>query len=44
MGEEKKYLVEKIPDVYVPFDFDGLNILLMEYKENGDKSIQIFKL
>lgn len=32
----------KLPDVCVPFDFDGTWLLLMEYQLQNKKNFQIF--
>ena len=34
----------KIPEIFVPFDFDGKRILWMEYKEEGVKEFQCYNL
>ncbi|KRX09858.1 hypothetical protein PPERSA_03920 [Pseudocohnilembus persalinus] len=43
-GDLKQYEYDWVPDVYVPFDYDGINLLWMEYQENYEKQFHIFKL
>jgi hypothetical protein len=33
-----------MPELYVPFDFDGKRILWMEYKEGDIKEFQLYEL
>lgn len=40
VGDLKEYNVENVPEIFVPFDFDGLHILWLEYCLKGEKIIQ----
>lgn len=40
MGDLVPYKIDRVPDVYVPFDFDGLHVVWLEYGKNNERRIQ----